>query len=148
MLFIALLVGSAAASTDPFVGRWTMDVKNSKYPAGTLPKRMVIEIETAGEGIRYRSDTIYANGKTSHSQYTADYRGTPATVIGARSILLPVSLKRVNRHSVIATYRKGLDVMATSKRVVSADGKHMTIITTSRDQSGKTVTTIGFYRKA
>ncbi len=147
LLFTALLIGSAAASTDPFLGKWALDTKNSKYPAGTLPKNMVIQMEAAGEGVRYRSDATYANGRTAHSQYTADYRGTPATVMGSRSIMLPVYLKRVNSRTVIATYMKGFEAVATSKRVVSPDGRHMTITTISRDQSGKKTTTIGFYTK-
>jgi hypothetical protein len=147
VLFISLLIGGAAAATDPFLGKWTMDVKNSRYPVGTLPKNMVIEMEAAGEGIRYRSDATYTNGRTTHAQYTADYRGTPATVMGSHSLLLPVSLKRLNRRTVIATYMKGFEPVATSKRVVSMDGTHMTITTTSRDPSGKKATTIGLYRR-
>jgi hypothetical protein len=147
VLFTALWVGSAAASTDPFLGKWTLDVKKSKYPAGTCPKSMLIEMDAAGDGIRYRSDATFSNGRTTHAQYTADYRGTPATVMGLRSLMLPVSLKRVDRRTVIATYLKGFEAVATSKRVVSTDGKHMTITTMSRDQSGKKATTIGFYTK-
>ena len=108
---------------------------------------MVIEMEGAGHGIHYRSDTTYANGRTAHSQYTADYSGKEATVMGARAILLPVSLKRLNTHTVVASYTKSFQVVATSRRVVSADRRRMTITTTSKDPSGKSVTTVGLYKK-
>jgi hypothetical protein len=142
-----LLISNAVASTDPFIGKWTLDVHHSKYPAGTCPKRMVIEMEPAGPGIHYRSEATYSNGRVAHSQYTADYSGKEATVMGAHAILLPVSLKRLDSHTVVASYTKGFEVVATSRRVVSADRRRMTITTTSKDQAGKKATTIGVYTR-
>ena len=147
VLTAALLMSNAFAIADPFVGKWQLSPKRSKYPAGTCPKQMVIEIEAAGSGIRYNSDAIYTNGRLAHSQYTADYNGKQVTVLGAHSLLLPVSLKRLNSHTVVASYTRGFEVVATSRRVVSADGRLMTITTTSKDQSGKSATTVGVYEK-
>ena len=62
-------------------------------------------------------------------------------------ILLPVSLKRMADNTVVASYTKALRVVATSRRVVSTDGKVMTITTTSRDPSGKPVTNVGVYER-
>ena len=147
LMMATLLITSAMASSDPFAGKWVLDPHRSKYPTGTCPKRLVIEMEPAGRGIHYRSDTTYANGYTTHVQYTADYKGKQAIVTGAHGFLLPVSLKRMDSHSVIASYTKMFQVVATSRRVVSQDGRQMTITTTSRDQSGKKVTTVGVYKR-
>jgi len=149
-LFIALVVIGASnvtAATDPFAGKWELDVLRSKYRSGTCPKSMVIEMEAVGKGIRYRSDTTYANGSRTHSEYAADYDGNQAIVAGAHGLMLPVFLKRIDSHTVIASYTKNLHVVATSRRVVSEDGRLMTITTTSTDESGKRVTTIGIYKK-
>ncbi len=143
----ALLAAECFASTDPFAGRWVLKPRLSKYPAGTCPKSMVIEMEPSGSGIHYSSDATYANGRLAHSQYTAGYDGRQVTVRGVHGILLPVSLKRVNSHTVVASYTRGFEVVATSRRVVSASGRRMTITTTSKDQSGKKVTSVGVYEK-
>jgi hypothetical protein len=119
ILFLALLATSARASTDPFVGK----------------------------GVRYRSDATYANGSKVHSEYTADYNGNQAIVMGAHGMMLPVFLKRLDPYTVVASYTKSLMVVATSRRVVSRDGHLMTITTTSKDASGKPITTIGVYEK-
>lgn len=141
------LVTSAAASTDLFVGRWVLDVQHSKYPAGACPKSMVIEMETTGPEIRYHSETTYANGSKTQANYRAPYNGQQAVVMGARGLLLPVSLKRIDSHTVVASYSRLLQVVATSRRVLSADGRIMTITTISKDPTGKRVTTIGVYQK-
>ena len=142
-----LLVSTALWATDPFVGRWTLNTQKSKYPPGTCPKRMVIEMEPAGRGIRYHSETTLANGGSTYSDYTADYNGKQAIVMGARGMLLPVALKRTNTNTVVASYTKSLQVVATSRRVVSPDGRFMTITTTSQDRSGKPVTSVGVYER-
>ena len=143
-----LLVSTALWATDPFVGQWTLNIQKSKYPPGTCPKRMVIDMDPAGRGIRYHSETEFANGGSTYSDYTADYNGKQAIVMGAHGMLLPVSLKRNGPNAVVASYTKSLQVVATSRRVVSPDGRWMTITTTSPDRTGKTVTTVGVYERA
>lgn len=144
---ILLLATAMASATDPFVGRWVLNPRLSKYPSGTCPRRMVIEMESSGDGVHYRSDATYANGVTAHSEYTADYNGKQSLVIGNRGLLLPVSLKRSNSRLVLASYTKGLQVVATSRRVVSNDGQRMTITTISKERTGAEVMTVGMYEK-
>jgi hypothetical protein len=122
-------------------------VGRSEYPDGSCPKSMFIEMEAAGSGIRYRSETSLPDGRFLRSQYTADYNGSPVIVMGTHGMMLPVSLKRVDFRTVVATYKRGFIVVATSRRVVSEDGREMTVTTTSKDASGKTVTTVGVYAK-
>jgi len=147
MVSVLVLIISATAtpSTDPFLGKWILNPQLSKYPIGACPKHMTIEMESDCPGIYYRSDTTYANGTIAHSEYKAAYDGKSALVTGTRGMLLPVFLKRPSSHTVVASYTKALRVVATSRRVVSKDGQHMTITTVSRDQSGRAVTIVGVY---
>jgi hypothetical protein len=108
---------------------------------------MVIEMTPAGAGIWYQSDSTFKNGAQAHAQYTADYDGKELIVMGAHGLLLPVSLKRINPHTVEASYTRGMLVVATSRREVTADGRQMTITTVSKDSSGKSVKTTGIYFK-
>jgi hypothetical protein len=135
------------SAKDPFVGKWNLDVRHSKYPPGTCPARMVIEMEPAGQGISYHSDSTYVNGVQSQARYTADYDGKQVVVVSARGMLLPVSLKRIATNIVEATYSRGFQVVAKSRKVISKDGRRMTITTTSMSATGKSETTIGVYRK-
>ncbi len=151
--YLAVAVGmlavpfAQASANDPFVGKWKLDVRQSRYPARACPMSMEIEMRPADGGVWYRSDAKYGNGGEIHAQYTARYDGKEVLVSGTRGLLLPVSLKRVSSHIVVATYSRGMQVIATSRRVVSADGKVMIISTKSLDSSGKKASTLGVYRR-
>ena len=146
-LFTPSLAAISAADTDPFIGKWKLDVRHSKYPEGTCPKSMFIEMEPAERGIWYHSDAVYNNGAQTHTQYTAPYTGREVVVMSGGGMMLPVSLKREDLRVVVASYMRGMQVVATSRRVVSADGRRMTITTDSMDKSGRKVTTVGVYTR-
>jgi len=156
-LLLALLIvapnlpataATPACDHDPFAGVWQLNPQKSKYPGATCPRRMVIVMACASNGVRYRSETTYADGHASRSEYTASYDGKEAIVMGSGGLLLPVSLKRLDTDTVVASYMRGMQVVATSRRVVSRDGRLMTITTISPDKSGKKTTTIGVYEKS
>src|SRR5260221_2576574 len=122
-----LVVSLLAQAADPFAGTWNLNPKKSKYGAGEIPKSMTIVMETAGDGISYRSDTEYANGRKAQAKYTADYKGTESIVMGAKGLLTPVSLKRIDSNTVEASYKRGMQTIATSRRVLSKNGRMMTV---------------------
>jgi hypothetical protein len=148
LISVALSAPLAGGTTNPFDGTWKLNVQKSKYAPGTCPKRMTIWMETVGDGVHYRSETTYANGRSSSSQYTADYSGPEAIVRGAAGLMAPVSLKRIDSRRVLASYVRAFGVVATSRRVVSVNGRVMTITTTSRDHDGKVVTNVGVYDRS
>ena len=147
LIAISLIATRAGASTDPFLGAWKLNVQRSVYPAGTCPKQMTIEMAATARGVHYHSNTTYANGTTAEAQYVAEYNGKQAAVMGDRGFLLPVSLKRMGSRTVVASYMRGMELIATSRRVVSPDGRRMTITTQSRPSSGKWVTSVGLYER-
>jgi hypothetical protein len=147
LLLISTTLLVATGPAVPFAGRWKLNVDKSTYPPGMCPRQMTVLIETAGEGESYSSETLYENGGRARAQYTADYSGKEALVRGNAGVLLPVSLKRIDDNNVMASYKRGFQVVATSRRALSADGRVMTITTTSTDKAGRAVTSIGVYDK-
>ena len=147
LISAALSASFAAQAADPFAGTWRLNIRKSKYAEEMLPKSMTIEIEAAGNGIRYRSDTTLYNGRRTQARYTADYDGTEAIVIGTTGLMAPVSLHRTGERTVEALYKRGMQVIATSRHAVSTNGRVLTIVTVSPDRNGKTVTNVGVYEK-
>ncbi len=147
LIAISLIATRATASTDPFLGEWKLNVQRSVYPAGTCPKQMTIEMTATARGVQYHSNATYANGTKTQAQYVADYNGKQAAVMGERGFLLPVSLKRIDSRTVLASYMRGTQLIATSRRVVSPDGRRMTITTKSQPSPGKSVTSVGLYER-
>jgi len=136
-----------AQTRDPFVGRWALDTRQSKYPQVACPKQMTIEMTTVGDAIHYHSVTVLENGTAFSADYTASYNDVPTMVTGAKGVLLPVSLHKDSTNEVTASYKSGFETRATSRRVVSEDGKTMTVTTTSHDGAGNVSKNIGVYRK-
>jgi hypothetical protein len=147
LIGLSLIATRATASTDPFLGKWKLNVQRSVYPAGTCPKQMTIEMTATARGVHYHSNTTYANAATAQAQYVAGYNGKQAAVMGDRGFLLPVSLKRAGSRTVVASYMRGMQLIATSRRVLSLDGRRMTITTRSRPSTGKWVTSVGLYER-
>ena len=148
-LAIAVLLLSPAllGAEDLFLGRWVLDPKVSRYPAGHCPKQMTIEMSVADGGVHYHSETRLMGGQTFSADYIAAYDDKPAMVTGTKGVLLPISLKQIRPNTVIARYTRGFETVATSRRTLSVDGQLMTVTTSSKDRSGKLVTNTGRYRK-
>jgi hypothetical protein len=148
MLTVLSLSAAAAADSDPFIGTWTLDIRNSHYDAGELPQAMRIVIEAQDDAVHYRSETRFASGRTTTAEYTADYQEHLAPVQGDHGLLLPVTVKRLNPRTQLVSYVSGLQIVATSTRSVSPDGRRLTITTISKDGGGQPHTNIGIYVKS
>jgi hypothetical protein len=142
------LVEVVLAASDPFVGTWVLDPQRSHYESGEVPRRMVIVMSPAAQGIHYRSDTTLSNGNRVSTEYTADYAGDLAMVLGTAGVMAPVSLRRVDERTIECSYMKGIRVVATSRRAISENGSTMTISTVSQAKDGTTGTNIAVFDKA
>ncbi len=135
---------AAAAEIDPFIGTWAMDTRSSHYDAGELPQAMRIIIEAQDNAVHYRSETRFTSGRTTTAKYTTDYEEHLAPVQGDDGMLLPVTVKRLDPRTQLVSYVSGLQVVATSMRSVSPDGRRMTITTISKDAAVNNTPTSGF----
>lgn len=147
LLLFVTTAGVALASDDPFIGKWSFDPAHSKYQSGAVPTSMTVTMEAAENGVHYHSITTFSNGRSTTSDYTADYDGHLAIVAGEGGFSIPVSLKRVDAHTVEASYKRALRVVATARRVVSNDGSTMTITTTEMKDE-KTTTNVSVFHRA
>lgn len=149
-LCVVLLVGSASAQTaaDPFVGTWIMDPQASHFASGRVPEQMVIVMTPAPGGVHYHSETKYPDGQSSISEYTAGYEGALSMVSGPAGLSAPVSLKRLDSRTVEASYIRGLTVVATSRRMVSGDGRILKITTVSSATDGRSCTNVAVFKRA
>ncbi len=108
---------------------------------------MTIAMKDVEHGVHYHSDTVWMNGSTASADYTADYDGQPVIVMGTKGMMLPVALKRVKPNEVLATYTRGMQTVVSSRRVVSAGGRIMTVTTTMWNESGKVMANVSVYEK-
>jgi hypothetical protein len=151
VLFIGALVifsHSGFAQADPAVGTWELNVAKSKYDPGPAPKSSTLTIEAAGQGAKVTAKGIDAAGNPTGSQYTTAYDGkdVPVTLTGSQDYDT-VSFKRTDARTIEGTRKKAGKVVQTYSRVVSEDGKTMTITTKGTNAKGQTVHNVTVYEK-
>lgn len=129
---------------DPAIGKWRLNLAKSIYRPGVIPpKSALVNIEPAGQGIKVTVRTIQGDGQTAEMHYTAYVDGNDYPVTGSRDYN-SVSLK----HSglvVEGTRKKDGKVVQTYQRVLSSDGKTMTVATTAVTSQGQQINIVSVY---
>ena len=156
-LFRALAVGAvlalgipgmslSAQATDPASGTWELNLAKSKFSPGPPPKSQTRMYEVTGADVKYTLKGIDAEGKPTLVRYTAKYDGKDYPVTGSEDFDA-ISLKRVDAVTAQATVKKGGKVIQTSKRVVSKDGKTLTLTSTGTNAKGQAVNNVAVFDK-
>ena len=87
-----------------------------------------------------------AEGKTTSFTYTAKYDGKEYPVSGSDDYDTIV-LKRINDNTTESTLKKSGKVLTTARRVVSKDGKTMTLTISGTNAKGEKVHNTAVYEK-
>jgi len=147
-LYVLMLfcMASTAQAMDAFIGTWKLTSFKSMDTEASSPDMMLIMMEQAESGIHYRSETI-SKSRVVIAEYTAEYDGHLSLVTGNYGLMAPVKLMRIDAHTVEATYIRGLQVVASSRRVLTDDETTMTITTQTYDAERHALTNVGVYRR-
>jgi hypothetical protein len=147
--FVAAVVGGfvlVAAQSDPAVGTWKLNSAKSRYNPGLPPKSQTVTITAVANGIAVVSRGVDAEGKPIATDYTATYDGKDAPVKGSR-VYDTTSLKRIDASTSELTRKKAGRVIQTVRRVISADGKTMTVTTTGENEAGVRVNNVAVFER-
>jgi hypothetical protein len=124
-----LIAGQSRGDTveDRFLlGTWKLNVAKSKYKIGIPPQSQTRVYEPSGERVKATIKTTHANGRTTTVEYVADYDSVEYAVTGSPDADT-IALKKVAPRTAEAILSHAGQVMATVRRVISEDGKTMTI---------------------
>ena len=151
ILFLGAIVvfsQSGSAQADPSVGTWQLNVAKSKYDPGPAPKSSTLTIEAAGQGVKVSNKGVDAAGNPTGTQYTTAYDGkdSPVTLTGSQDYDT-VNFKRIDARTIEGTRMKAGKVVQTYSRVVSQDGKVMTITTKGTNAKGEKINNVTVYEK-
>jgi len=108
------------------LGTWKLNVAKSKYKIGVPPLNQIRTYEPSGQGVKATIKTTYANGRSTTVEYTANYDSVEYPVTGAPDTDT-IALKKVAPRTAEAVLSHAGQVMATVRRVISEDGKTMTM---------------------
>lgn len=142
-LIIAL---GAAQTADPGLGTWKLNVEKSKFSPGPAPKSLAVTFSTAGAGVKAVIDGVGPDGAKVHWEYTANFDGKPYPVAGNADGDMVIA-SRVNATTIETRYTLKGKPTTTNTRVVSADGKTLTVTTTGVNAQGQKVNNVQVFEK-
>jgi hypothetical protein len=115
----------AQTKDDPILGKWVLDRARSEF-SGAPPEKRTAIFELIAEGrLRHMTETLTANGSVDRVEYTAKYDGRDNPI--SNSFLWSVAVKQVDARTTERTGKVNGQVVETSIRTVSADGRTLTI---------------------
>jgi hypothetical protein len=136
--FIAITVGSSVQAQTPkgLAGTWTLNVAKSKFSPGPPPKSMKVTYTPSADGVRISVDVAWDGGESQHWEMAGKYDGKDYPVTGNPAADM-ASFKLVDDHTGESTFKKDGKVTATNRRVLSKDGKTLTITSKGTTADGK-----------
>src|SRR5258706_8387395 len=91
----ATCAGSVSAQDTSGMGTWKLNAEKSKFNPGPGPSNLTTRFEPSGNGVKWSSERIGADGKPVVSEYTANYDGKDFPLKGNPGIDA-VALRRIN----------------------------------------------------
>ncbi len=153
-LAFALVASPAGGQTkkvepvDLVIGTWILDAEASSYSPGPAPKSQKRVYEIAPEGIKTTITGVDSEGHDWSAEYVADYDSLEHPISGTRARVTAIALTRINDHSAEATLRHANKVIGTARRVITPDGRSMTITYNGTGPSDELVHITAVFHKA
>jgi len=146
---LALLVPvvmAADAAADSSLGTWKLVVAKSTFGSGSIPKSETRTYSSTSMGTHVVVETEDSSGTKSKTETLLTYNGQPQKVVG-NADFDAVSTKRVDKYETTAELLKGGKVIGSLRRLVSQDGKTMTINQKTLKADGSTETSLTYYER-
>ncbi len=147
---VAVAVAQTPTAIDKaYMGTWKLNIAKSTYTPGPPPKEVTRIHEDRGGGfVLVITDGVNAQGVKTHGGYVYKPDGKEYPVAGLNQTGSATnSLVAVDPYTVTFTQKTDGKITGTGRRVVSKDGKTMTITTTGTNAQGQATSSTQMYDK-
>jgi len=141
---VVLLGASAIWAADASVGTWKLNVAKSTFRPGPPPVAETRIYKAQPKGVKTTVKTTWPDRLTTTVEYPANYDGKDYPVDGSRDVDA-VALTRIDNRTSAATLKHFGKEIGVARRVVSADGKTMTISYKGINTRGDQVDNVAVY---
>src|SRR5690349_19656086 len=126
LICAAVLLLVVAEAADPVIGTWVLSRDRSSFSSGRPVSEQTRVYEQTPNGIAFTLTGISADGKPMRVECVAPYDGKDYPLKGSPSTN-SVAFTRIDRYTVEAVEKKDGKPLFHVRRVVSTDGKVMTV---------------------
>jgi hypothetical protein len=140
------LVASQPPDQDRILGTWVLNVAKSKYTPGPTPKSQRRTYDMHPEGIKTTIVTVFPDGKSTTVEFVAGYDSMEHPVTGSAGSDM-IRMKKISDETAEAILSHAGTVIGVARRVISRDGKTMTISYQGKDSRDNLVKSESLYEK-
>lgn len=116
----------APAADNPLIGTWTLVVAKSRYNPGPPPQSQTRTYEIVPRGTKTTVRTIDADGQSTTVEFTTNYDSIEYRVMGSAGAD-GIAMKKIDDYTAEASLTHAGRVTGTARRVISPDGRTLTI---------------------
>jgi hypothetical protein len=116
----------AAATADPVLGVWKLNLSRSRFNPGPAPRSQTRTYTQTPNGIQVTIRSIDTHGRSAAIEFPEKYDGKDYAVQGS-DVADALAMVRTNDYMAEATMKHGGTVVATAKRLITDEGKTLVI---------------------
>lgn len=139
LLALVPILTTTLWSADPSIGTWKLNLGRSTFRPGPGFRSETRTYEEEKDGVKVTIRTVDAKGRMATIAYLTTPDGEQHVVSGSGGPADSVGLKRVNEFTAESTLMHAGKEIAKTTRVISGDGKTMTITYKGLDPEGNDV---------
>jgi hypothetical protein len=133
------------AEPDPVLGSWVLNMAKSTFVGGIPPfTAQTVTFDSGSTGLTVTTETTNRDGTVLRSVYTAKYDGKRYPISGAPNVD-SVAFARLDARTVERFDTKGNTFVGSVTRVVSPDGKTLSVMSKPIGAQGRTVGSLLVY---
>jgi hypothetical protein len=120
------------------LGTWKLNLEKSVFKPGPAPLSATRTYETTSAGIHFTQRGVSADGRSSIVEFTARYDGKDYPLTGSPSVN-SIAITLVGPFTADAVEKKNGKPVLSVRRLISQDGKSMTVTSKGTTADGRTI---------
>ena len=143
---VAVVINLAPAPAPSLAGTWKMNVAKSTYSPRPVPKSETVTYESSTDGFTYKVTATEADGSPTNLTGALHFDGKDVPTTGSPDYDT-VATRRIDANTSETTRKKNGKVVQTVRRVLSRDGRTLTLTTTGSNARGDSIKNVGVYER-
>lgn len=141
-----MAVAPVVGQTPSLAGTWTLNPAKSKYTPGPMPRSESVTYESTGQSVKYTVTATEADGSPTRHTGSLVYDGKDYPTAGSPDYDA-VATRQIDAYTGETTRKKNGKVVQTAVRVLSKDGKTLTLTTKGTNARGASIDNVAVYER-
>ena len=134
--FLLALGATAQTPSDPFAGRWVLDLDRWAFDLDSQPKHQTLRVEMTPNSASILIEGMDSRNKAIHIERELQFDGGQRPSTEGGNAWDSVADRRIDSHTIESVYRNKGKIVRTVRYTVAKDGKTLTVATSGTNPKG------------